>query len=40
MAEKTNAFSASDNKACSDGRSRTNERGNSERTRIRDGGAY
>jgi len=39
MAEKANAFSAGDNKACSDGGSRTNEHSNSERTRTRNGSA-
>ena len=39
MAEKANAFSAGDNKAYSNGRSRTNKHSNGERTRIRDGSA-
>jgi len=39
VAEKANAFSAGNNKACSDGGSRMNKCSNSERTRTRDGSA-
>ena len=36
VAEKANAFSAGNNKVCSDGGSRMNKHGNSEKTRIGD----
>jgi len=39
VAEKTNAFSAGNNKTCSDGESRTNKHSNSKGTRLKDGGA-
>jgi len=38
MAEKANAFSADDNKTCSDGESRMNEYSDSEGTRTEDRG--
>ena len=37
VAEKANAFSAGDNRACSDRRSRKNKCGSSEKIRTRDG---
>ena len=40
VAEKANTFSAGNNKACSDGGSRTNKHSNGEGTRTRDGDTF
>ena len=40
VAEKANAFSAGDNRACSNGRSRTDECGSSEGSGVRSGDSF